>query len=94
MKAQGQPIPSADRVAGNKRSGPSAVRWNRLPAPPLEPLPTARVRLQQTGNTVERPLDALNFFLADVRDVVGAGYSAAFCFWRQWLRQAWDCSLP
>jgi hypothetical protein len=27
--------------------------------------------LQQTGNTVERPLDALNFFLADVRDGLG-----------------------
>jgi MFS family permease len=41
--------------------------------------------LQQTGNTVERPLDALNFFLADVRDGLGP-YLAIYLL----TEQKWD----
>jgi hypothetical protein len=38
----------------------------------LQPISfSARFRLQQAANTVERALDALNFFLADVRDGLG-----------------------
>jgi MFS family permease len=41
--------------------------------------------LQQAGNTVERPLDALNFFLADVRDGLGP-YLAIYLL----TEQKWD----
>jgi hypothetical protein len=40
--------------------------------PALEHLSSsARFRLQQAAKTIERALDALNFFLADVRDGLG-----------------------
>jgi hypothetical protein len=35
--------------------------------------------LRETGNRVERALDALNFFLADVRDGLGP-YLAIYLF--------------
>jgi MFS family permease len=47
--------------------------------------PTARFRLRQTGKAVERTLDALNFFLADVRDGLGP-YLAIYLL----TEQKWD----
>jgi hypothetical protein len=37
----------------------------------LEPVSSREVQLQQAGTSVARALDALNFFLADVRDGLG-----------------------
>jgi hypothetical protein len=43
--------------------------------------------LRETGNTVERALDALNFFLADVRDGLGP-YLAIYLLTEQKWNQA------
>jgi MFS family permease len=52
----------------------------------LQPISfSARFRLQQAANTVERALDALNFFLADVRDGLGP-YLAIYLL----TEQKWD----
>jgi MFS family permease len=54
--------------------------------PPLEnPAQQTRVRVRQAGKTVERALDALNFFLADVRDGLGP-YLAIYLL----TEQKWD----
>jgi MFS family permease len=54
--------------------------------PPLEdPAQQTRVRVRQVGKTVERALDALNFFLADVRDGLGP-YLAIYLL----TEQKWD----
>jgi MFS family permease len=60
--------------------------WNPKPLPPLEhDNSSVRIRLQQAGKSVERALDALNFFLADVRDGLGP-YLAIYLL----TEQKWD----
>jgi MFS family permease len=49
------------------------------------PAQQTRVRVRQAGKTVERALDALNFFLADVRDGLGP-YLAIYLL----TEQKWD----
>jgi MFS family permease len=50
-----------------------------------DPAQQTRVRVRQVGKTVERALDALNFFLADVRDGLGP-YLAIYLL----TEQKWD----
>jgi MFS family permease len=50
-----------------------------------DPAQQTRVRVRQAGKTVERALDALNFFLADVRDGLGP-YLAIYLL----TEQKWD----
>src|SRR6202034_3667731 len=53
--------------------------------PPLESINKDKTSLRQAGKTVERTLDALNFFLADVRDGLGP-YLAIYLL----TEQKWD----
>ena len=58
---------------------------NRQQPPPLESINKDKTSLRQAGKTVERTLDALNFFLADVRDGLGP-YLAIYLL----TEQKWD----